>query len=125
MLTTYEGFNPYTLARGWGAVHTDIGNRQSTPADVAILFERLNRHEILSESSRQELLSIMRTHSPDRELPALVKGLPDAAALDLFRRGYLQLVYLMRNSLNHLASLVQRKNRTFVTPRPAGAPGPG
>jgi beta-lactamase class A len=78
MLDNYGGFNPYTLARNWGAVHTDIGNRQSTPADVAYLFERLNRHEILSERSRQELLAIMRTHSPDRELPALVKGLPDA-----------------------------------------------
>jgi hypothetical protein len=40
------------------------------------LFERLDHHELLSERSRQELLAIMRTHSPDRELPALVKGLP-------------------------------------------------
>ena len=76
MLSTYGGFNPYTLAKNWGAVHTDIGNRQSTPADVAHLFERLDRHELLSERSRQELLAIMRMHSPDRELPALVKGLP-------------------------------------------------
>jgi len=77
MLSNYPGFNPYTLTRSWGAVHTDIGNRQSTPADVTYVLERLARHEILSERSRQELLAIMRTHSADRELPALVKGLPE------------------------------------------------
>jgi hypothetical protein len=43
-----------------------------------------------------------------------LKDLSDAAALDLFRRGYLQLVYLMLGSINHMAGLVQRKNRTFL-----------
>ena len=43
-----------------------------------------------------------------------LKALADAAALDLFRRGYLQLIYLMRNSLHHLPRLVQRKNRSFT-----------
>ena len=40
--------------------------------------------------------------------------LPDVAALDLFRRGYLQLIYLMLNSLNHVSVLVQRKNRSLL-----------
>ena len=44
-----------------------------------------------------------------------LKGLSDAAALELFRRGYLQLIYLMRNSLNHLSSLVDMKNRSFLS----------
>ena len=43
-----------------------------------------------------------------------LKDLPDAAALDLFRRGYLQLMYLMLNSLNHVATLAQRKNKSFL-----------
>ena len=78
MLDTYQGFNPYFLIHNLGAVHTDVGSRQSTPADVGYIFERIDRHEILSERSRQELLAIMRTHTSDRELPALVKGLPIA-----------------------------------------------
>jgi SapC len=44
-------------------------------------------------------------------------ALPDAAVLDLFRRGYLQLIHLMLASLRHVASLAGRKNRSFL---PAG-----
>lgn len=44
-----------------------------------------------------------------------LKDLPDAAALDLFRRGYLQLVYLMLNSLSHVSTLAQRKNKTLLS----------
>jgi SapC len=44
-----------------------------------------------------------------------LKDLADAAALDLFRRGYLQLIYLMLASLDHVSALVQRKNRSFLT----------
>jgi hypothetical protein len=46
-----------------------------------------------------------------------LKELADSAALDLFRRGYLQLIYLMLASLNHVSVLAQKKNRTFL---PAG-----
>jgi SapC len=49
-----------------------------------------------------------------------LKELADAAALDLFRRGYLQLIYLMLASLNHVSVLAQKKNRTFL---PADACG--
>ncbi len=41
--------------------------------------------------------------------------LPDAAVLDLFRRGYLQLIYLLLLSLNHVSRLAQRKNRSFLS----------
>ena len=47
-----------------------------------------------------------------------LKELADAAVLDLFRRGYLQLIYLMLASLNHVSELAQRKNRSFL---PGGA----
>ena len=53
-----------------------------------------------------------------------LKGLADAAALDLFRRGYLQLIYLMRNSLHHLPRLVQRKNRSFTAQQTSDAGAP-
>jgi hypothetical protein len=43
-----------------------------------------------------------------------LRDLADAAALDLFRRGYLQLIYLMLASLNHVSALAQRKNRSFL-----------
>ena len=47
-----------------------------------------------------------------------LKELADAAVLDLFRRGYLQLIYLLLASLNHVSELAQRKNRSFL---PGGA----
>jgi hypothetical protein len=47
-----------------------------------------------------------------------LKALADPAVLDLFRRGYLQLIYLMLASLNHVSVLAAKKNRTFL---PTGA----
>jgi hypothetical protein len=43
-----------------------------------------------------------------------LRGLPDAAALDLFRRGYLQLIYLMIASLKQVPVLAQKKNRRLL-----------
>lgn len=43
-----------------------------------------------------------------------LKELADAAVLDLFRRGYLQLIYLMLASLDHVSALAKRKNRSFL-----------
>ncbi len=40
-----------------------------------------------------------------------LKALPDATVLDLFRRGYLYLIYLMIASLKQIAVLAQKKNR--------------
>jgi hypothetical protein len=57
----------------------------------------------------------------DREFTGLytvnrdqLKELADAAVLDLFRRGYLQLIYLMLGSLAHVSALARRKNRSFL-----------
>jgi hypothetical protein len=44
----------------------------------------------------------------------LLRQLDDPAVLDLFRRGYLQLIYLMLASLDHVSVLAQRKNRSFL-----------
>jgi SapC protein len=43
-----------------------------------------------------------------------LRTLPDAAVLDLFRRGYLYLIYLMTASLKQLPLLVNRKNRRIL-----------
>ncbi len=43
-----------------------------------------------------------------------LKELADASVLDLFRRGYLQLIYLMLASLDHVSTLAQKKNRSFL-----------
>lgn len=40
-----------------------------------------------------------------------LRGLPDDKVLDLFRRGYLHLIYLMIGSIRQVAILAQRKNR--------------
>jgi hypothetical protein len=57
----------------------------------------------------------------DREFTGLytidrdqLKQLADAAVLELFRRGYLQLIYLMLASLDHVSALAQRKNLTLL-----------
>jgi hypothetical protein len=44
----------------------------------------------------------------------VLRNLPDAAVLDLFRRGYLQLIYLLIASLKQIPVLVQRKNERFL-----------
>jgi hypothetical protein len=43
-----------------------------------------------------------------------LRGLPDAAALELFRRGYLQLIYLMIASLKQVSVLAQKKNSRLL-----------
>jgi SapC len=43
-----------------------------------------------------------------------LRGLADAPALELFRRGYLQLIYLMLASLKQVPVLAQKKNRRLL-----------
>jgi beta-lactamase class A len=62
----------------WGAVHTTIEPRSSTPADLALLWKRLYRGELLSKSLTDELLAILRTLSAGDEL-RIGGGLPEAA----------------------------------------------
>ena len=48
-----------------------------------------------------------------------LKALPDAHAVDLFRRGYLQLIYLQIASVTRVMELTRRKNQGFMR---VGAP---
>ena len=57
----------------------------------------------------------------DREFTGLytinrdqLKQLADAAVLDLFRRGYLQLIYLMLASLDHVSALGAKEESLFL-----------
>ena len=43
-----------------------------------------------------------------------LRSLPDATVLDLFRRGYLHLIYLLIASVKQVPVLAQRKNRRFL-----------
>jgi SapC len=44
-----------------------------------------------------------------------LRKLPDASVLELFRRGYLQLIYLLIASLKQIPVLAQKKNNRFLT----------
>jgi hypothetical protein len=44
----------------------------------------------------------------------ILRTLPDAAVIELFRRGYLQLIYTMINSLKQVQVLAQKKNNLFL-----------
>jgi hypothetical protein len=44
----------------------------------------------------------------------VLRQLPDAAVLELFRSGYLQLIYLMAASLKQVPALAQRKNNALL-----------
>jgi SapC len=48
-----------------------------------------------------------------------LRALPDTQAVDLFRRGYLQLIYLQIASMTRVTELTRRKNQGFMR---AGAP---
>lgn len=52
-----------------------------------------------------------------------LRALPDAAVLDLFKRGYLQLIYLMITSLKQIPVLARKKNDALSKGALAGALG--
>jgi hypothetical protein len=45
----------------------------------------------------------------------VLRQLPDASVLELFRRGYLQLIYLLIASLKQIPVLAKKKNDRFLT----------
>jgi hypothetical protein len=44
----------------------------------------------------------------------VLRDLPDVAVIDLFRRGYLKLIYLMITSLKQVPILAKKKNGRFL-----------
>jgi hypothetical protein len=60
------------------------------------------------DGTRRDVVGL---YSIDQEV---LRALPDAAVIDLFRRGYLHLIYLLIASLKQVPVLAQRKNRRFL-----------
>lgn len=66
------------MVDSWGVSHTTVEPRQSTPEDLALLWKKLYRGELLSEASSQQLLAILRIPSAGDEL-FIGAGLPENA----------------------------------------------
>jgi hypothetical protein len=65
------------------------------PIDIKLGFD---------DGSKRELAGLYTVNQP------VLRALPDASVLDLFRRGYLQLIYLMIASLKQVPVLARKKN---------------
>jgi hypothetical protein len=76
------------------------------------LIEPLTITSRFDDGSHREIAGL---YTVNREVLA---GLNDSAVLDLFRRGYLQLIYLQRASLNHVSVLARKKNLSFLPHEP-------
>ena len=70
------------------------------PVDIVLGFD---------DGSRRNLADLYTVNQD------LLRQLPDAAVIDLFRRGYLQLIYLLIASLKQIPVLAQKKNERFLT----------
>ena len=80
-------------------IQTLMEHRLIEPIDIKASFDDGSSRQI------QGLYSISRDS---------LKNLPDTTVLDLFRRGYLQLIYYMIASQKQLPVLAQRKNRHIL-----------
>jgi hypothetical protein len=69
------------------------------PVDISVAFD---------DGDRRTLTGLYTVNQE------AVRQLPDATALELFRSGYLQLVYLMAASLKQVPVLAQRKNDALL-----------
>jgi SapC len=65
------------------------------PIDIKLGFD---------DGSKRELAGLYTINQ------SVLRGLPDASVLELFRRGYLQLIYLMVASLKQVPVLARKKN---------------
>lgn len=60
----------------WGLAHTTIEPRQTTPADLGLLWKKLYRGELLTDASTEKLLEVLRIPSAGDEL-RIGAGLPE------------------------------------------------
>jgi hypothetical protein len=65
------------------------------PVDIKLGFD---------DGSKRELAGLYTINQP------VLRALPDASVMELFRRGYLQLIYLMIASLKQVPVLARKKN---------------
>ncbi len=76
------------------------------------LIEPLSVNLTFDDGSRREIDGLYTVS------PGAVGALSDTQVVDLFRRGYLQLIYLQTASLAHLTELTRRKNLGFLRADP-------
>jgi hypothetical protein len=72
------------------------------------LVEPVSIDVAFDDGQRRELVGL---YTIDQDA---LRALPDEAALDLFRRGYLQLIYLMIASLKQIPRMAEAKNRRLL-----------
>jgi hypothetical protein len=76
------------------------------------LIEPLTVNASFDDGSRREITGLYTVNHDS------LKALPDAQVLELFRRGYLQLIYLQLASLSHVSTLARKKNASFLDADP-------
>lgn len=74
-LNAQPGFGLNRHLRNWGARCSSVLPRRATAADLALLLERLYRGELVSASSTDVILALLREPSPD-DIARLGRGLP-------------------------------------------------
>ena len=80
-------------------VETLVRNKLVEPIDIDLVFD----------DGSKRILADIYTINQD-----VLLALPDAVVIDLFRRGYLQLIYLMITSLKQVPILAPRKNNALL-----------
>jgi len=80
-------------------VQTLIGLKLIEPIDIDLAFD---------DGSRRNLTGLYTVNQ------GALRALPDASVLDLFRRDYLQAIYLMIASLKQVPVLARRKNNALL-----------
>ncbi|HEX4241381.1 MAG TPA: SapC family protein [Steroidobacteraceae bacterium] len=72
------------------------------------IVEPMTIDAVFDDGTRREVTDL---YTIDKDA---FRALPDTAVVELFRRGYLQLIYLLIASLKQVPVLAQRKNRRFL-----------
>ena len=97
------------LARTKVFVETLLGLKLLEPMTIEASFD---------DGTRREVTDL---YTVDKDA---FKALPDATVVELFRRGYLQLIHLLIASLKQVPVLAQRKNRRFLQGNAGGSAPP-
>ena len=82
-------------------VETLVGLKLVEPIDIDLAFD---------DGSKRKLTGLYTVNQQS------LSALSDATVIDLFRKGYLQLIYLMIASLKQVPVLARRKNDTLLKP---------
>jgi len=82
-------------------VESLVGLKLVEPIDIDLAFD---------DGSKRKLTGLYTVNQQ------VLSALPDATVVELFRKGYLQLIYLMMASLKQVPVLARRKNDALLKP---------